>query len=73
MNKIIKYILIFGLVGMIIGILYGLNYSPNCNVDPITGEIQACMGSPQIYAIDFGTIGLLIGVMTGLIIGKIRI
>ena len=65
--KTIYFVLIFLILGAIVGSIIGLNYQPTCSVDPVTEEIAACMGDPRTYY----AIGAIIGSVSGIIIGFI--
>lgn len=68
MKKWAKYVLIFVLVGLILGYVVGLfSYvAPECN----PGE--ACMGQPNIYAWPGAIIGAIVGAVIGLIVAKVK-
>lgn len=69
--KIGHYILIFLVIGAIIGFALGLYYQPSCPIDPSTGMRTECMGDPRSYGITGAILGALIGTVIGLILGKI--
>jgi len=64
----IKYLIIFAIIGFVLGYFIGLiSYvAPECN----PGE--PCMGQPDIYAWPGAIIGTILGATAGLIIGKIK-
>ncbi len=63
--KIGYYILIFLLIGAVIGYIYGSSYQPNCPINPDTGIITECMGDPATYQ----NVGTIIGAIVGIILG----
>jgi len=73
MKTWIKYAIIFGLIGLVIGYFYGFNYyAPTCPIDEATGMITECMGDPYIYGQFFGIIEAVIGIIIGLIFSRFK-
>jgi len=62
--KLVYYILIFFVLGAIIGFVWGSNYQPDCPNDPTV----KCAASPNTPYI-FGAIGGVIGIVDGFAVG----
>jgi len=74
MKRGLRYFLIFGIIGIILGYFLGPFFyiAPKCNIDAITGEMEACMGTPTILRIPGAIVGLIIGGIISLIAGRFK-